>query len=128
MNEIYPLARDMDVVLEVLRWAEKGGFPKDAPARDELTLAVHVRMMIEAELIEGVADYSRLPGRDAFGAIVFTVQKLRWKGAEFLEATKNDAIWQRVKAEAKSRSIPMLFDLAGSLARGLAAQSGLTLG
>lgn len=126
--QTYPLARDIEVVRDILRWAQQGGFEKDKPAHSDLSLAVHIKMMVDADLIDGIGEYRKIPGLDEYKAMIFQVKCLKWKGAEFWEALQNDTIWHQVKSQTKEHGIPLLFDLAASLARGFASQHGLQLG
>lgn len=65
---------------------------------DERTIAEHVRLLIDADLLEG--EIVRQFGTSAHG---YAVTGLTWQGHEFLANAKNDTVWKKVIAEAESK-------------------------
>ncbi len=90
------MRRDMDLVREILRqieaWPEPQGWVEfDMPDRLPDEVSYHVAIMADAGLIQA-QDVSNLQMYD------WRAKKLTWTGHEFLEAARNDTIWQRAKA------------------------------
>ncbi len=123
-----PFARDMDLVRQILFWAEHGGAPNRRPDVDEVALCYHVKLVVEAGLVEGIGMVDRVPGTDKWEPGIAHVTLLTWAGQEFLDAVRRDTIWNKVKVEAAKHGLPLVFELAKSLALGLAKESGLPLG
>lgn len=63
MSDAHQFARDMDLVREILLWAEKGGIPSARPDVDPVKLAYHCVIMQEAELIVGSSSLTPRPSR-----------------------------------------------------------------
>lgn len=53
----------------------------------------HIRLMIEAGLIEGEAD----PDPDMRDGGVFVISNLTWSGHDFLNAARSDNVWNATK-------------------------------
>ena len=123
-----PFERDMDLVRQILFWAEKGGVPSQRPGDVTVSLCYHVKILVEAGLIDGAGVYDKVPGTESFKPGLAHVKQLTWKGQEFLEAIRKDTIWEEVKAKVKEHGLPLVADLAKALALGLAAKAGLPLG
>jgi hypothetical protein len=119
------MKRDMDLVRTILLEVEEHESPTGvvdlkAPGYSPEQIAYHVKLLMQAGLIEG----HNASGMQNFRWIATS---LTWRGHEFPEAARNDSVWQRVKAELKDRSMSLPFDLIQQLAIKIAAgYMGLT--
>lgn len=122
-------ARDMDLVREILLWAEKGGSATDAPKVDQVKLAYHCHIMSDGQLIDGTGELYRRYGPTAgWNAGIIQVKGLTWKGHEFLEAMRNETTWTKVKEIFGKHGAPFLTELLMSAAKTIVAkQIGLPL-
>jgi hypothetical protein len=103
----------MELIRRILVLAEDQPVPKegDAPdssflsvdGYDDVTVARHVELLEEAGLVR-----ANLFEIDSFGVIGARVERLTWQGHEFLDAAKNDTVWQRTMAVVKDKggSVP----------------------
>jgi DNA-binding transcriptional ArsR family regulator len=66
-------------------------------------LSEHVKLLTEAGLIE-----SRDNSREA----TLLPTRLTWQGHEFLDAAKNEAIWQKTKKLVQEKGGALTFDVA----------------
>ncbi len=103
------MRRDMDLVRDILRQIEawpnaQGWIEFDLPDRSPEEVSHHVEIMAKAGLIEAV-DASTMSGPD------WKAKKLTWNGHEFLEAARNDTIWQRAKTRMAEKVGGMPFDV-----------------
>ena len=64
----------------------------------------HIILLNEAGLIEAL-DYS------SFNCSEWQPKRLTWKGHEFLDASRNETIWNKAKDTIKERGLSLSFDL-----------------
>ncbi len=62
---------------------------------DEAEIGEHLELMIEAGLIAGQVVSLR--------PLAFQIERLTWAGHDFVNNARNDTIWKKVMAEAKSK-------------------------
>jgi hypothetical protein len=98
----------MDLVRSILFWAEDGGRPAKRPTADKLALCYHVKIMVEAELIDGQGSYHRVPGTNNIEPDLALVRSITWKGQDFLDAMKKDSTWNAVKAAFAKHGVPLV--------------------
>ena len=84
------MKRDMDLILEILRSQEEerkidGSYSEDA-------VVYHAQLLSDAGLIE--AEFLKGIGGTARGAAII---RLTWEGHEFLDATRDQSIWEKTK-------------------------------
>jgi hypothetical protein len=84
---------------DMLAPASLPGFPEDQ-------VIEHIRLMIEAGLIEGYP-----AGRSALFAT-----RLTWEGHQFLSTLQSPALWAKIKTEAKDQGIALSLDAIKTLA------------
>ncbi len=122
-------ARDMDLVREILFWAEKGGWQADAPKADDVQLAHHVRIMVDGGLIIGSAELRRIYGpRAGWSAGISDVKGLTWKGHEFLEAMRSDTAWKKIKETFAKHGVPFVTEILLKVAKSIVSdRTGLDL-
>lgn len=98
------MKRDFDLIRQILRDAEGmpamsmlsniaplGGTAFRYEGRDPQVVAEHVQLLIEAGLLNGKVS----PGME--GGAYIQVQRLTWKGHDFLDAMKDESIWAQAK-------------------------------
>ena len=114
------MTRDMDLVRSIMLEIEEHQDP-GSPVRLKAEgyspeqVAGHVRLLVEAGLIDAV-NFSTL------GRVDWRPKTLTWAGHEFLDATRNNTVWQKVKAEIKDRGVTLPFQLIQELAMRVAAK------
>lgn len=103
------MKRDWDLIRKILIVAEL----KDSPSgwimpkiegfsADEVSY--HTNLLIQANLIDGI-DLTTADGYE-FGII-----NLTWDGHEFLDASRNDNTWKKVKKQLGSKLASLTFEL-----------------
>jgi uncharacterized protein DUF2513 len=113
------MKRDMDLIRQILLELEAaenlhGVVDIQAPGYSPDQVTYHVKLLAEAGLIEA-RNRSHLRG------IVWQPSSLTWRGHEFLDATRNASVWQKLKAELKDRGVTLPFELVQQLALKIAA-------
>ncbi|MGY3717174.1 DUF2513 domain-containing protein [Sutcliffiella cohnii] len=93
------MKRDMDLVRKILVHLEsKEDVFKSSPViiegYDVKTVSYHLKLMFQAGLIEAHSLYS-----DDRGS--WSAKSLTWNGHEFLNAVKQDSLWNDLKTRAK---------------------------
>lgn len=116
------MKRDMDVIRHILLKVEAltpGNVPVSeltTPDWDEPVIAYHVELLTEAGLLDAriIRTMGRQIGR-------FHINRLTWDGSEFLDAIRDDTIWnttkKRVAATAGTVTIEVLKAVAVSIAK-----------
>lgn len=90
------MRRDMDLVRRILMETEartrpfdSGGLVDERHGSDEV--AYHVRIMKQAGLLDAILASDLSLNQSA------TVLGLTWDGQDFLDAVRNDGVWQKIK-------------------------------
>jgi len=103
------MKRDFDLVRRILLDIE--AMPPGDTAQgfeyqeyDHATIAEHVRLLIEAGLVDGEIGKT-------FGGIHFHVSGLTWSGHDFLRVAKDDTIWMKAKQTILKPASAITFDL-----------------
>jgi hypothetical protein len=91
------MKRDMDLARDILHKLEAvdagAGVPASAfPGFTNQVVACHFKLLQEAGYIE-----ANLYEIEELGPLDGSAQRLRWDGYEFLDATRNATVWQRLK-------------------------------
>lgn len=126
------LKRDMDLVRDLLLQIEEfdqglgGDVEIEAAGHEPQVVAEHLRLLIEARLIEG----DTVPDDQyAFDHIVPI--RLTWSGHDFLESVRDPEIWKKTKEgalSAKGFTLDLLQDLAkGFLKKQIEERTGIAL-
>lgn len=94
------MKRDMDLIRTILLELEEadptqGWYEITIPGRSEVEIAYHVRLMDEAGLIDA-QDLSSNSG------LVWKAKRLTYDGHEFLDAARNDTLWNKAKDKVLS--------------------------
>jgi hypothetical protein len=99
------MKRDMDLIRTLLITIESANAPIEAtrltlPEYDQQSILYHVVLLSEADLIKAnisCADNFDLP-------LMAQVERLTWQGHEFLDAARNDSVWQKAKDTVLSKA------------------------
>ncbi len=93
------MKRNMDLVREILLQVEATEAGKqielDIPDAGEEEIGQHVELMIGHGLIEGKT-VPRGTGA-AHSIAAYWINSMTWEGHDFLEAARNDTIWEKAK-------------------------------
>jgi len=108
------MKRDMDLVRTILlQVEEKAGDPRGwvelaIPGHPETEVSYHVMLLKEAGLLEA-QNLSSSHGYE------WKPKRLTWAGHEFVDAAKNDTIWNRTKETVREKGGSITFDLLKNL-------------
>src|SRR5262245_2404043 len=113
------MQRDMDLIRTLLLETESHGNPlwpfrPTAAGYSPEQVAYHVQLLADAGYVDA-ADMSTL------GRLDWRPRSLTWQGHEFLDATRNETVWHKLKAELKDRGVSLPFSLIQDLAIKIAA-------
>jgi len=73
------------------------------------TIAEHVRLMINADLLDGDATVDRERGSH------YLIEGLTWDGHDFLKATRNEAVWRKILSKASAIGAGLTLGIAKEL-------------
>jgi hypothetical protein len=113
---VEPVKRDLDLVRKILFTVENSdtdGLERDSlrlEGYDDQVVARHVQLLDEAGYI--IASYSE---PDHGGVVLHKINRVTWKGHEFLDAARNDTIWQRVKDGLRAKAVTVPLEALTSL-------------
>jgi hypothetical protein len=113
------MTRDMDLIRLILLELEQHQNPNRqvnirAKGYSPEQISYHVKLLAEANLIEA-SDVS------GYGSFNWLPTSLTWSGHEFLDATRNESVWHKLKAQLKDRGMTLPFELVQQLALKIAA-------
>lgn len=117
------MKRDMDLARKILLALETRGFNElssDAfvtEGYDERTVAAHFELLEEADLIE-----ASLLHVESEGLIRGDALRLTWAGHEYLDAVRNQEIWEKTKAHLAKQGGSMTIELIKAVAIGYIRQ------
>ena len=109
------MKRDMDLIRDILKLMEASEDPMGAgeitiEGQDPGLVNYHVGLLADANFIEAI----NVPS--VSGPTVWYPEHIKWEGHEFLAATSDDSIWDKVKGTVKEKGgalpIPILTQLA----------------
>jgi hypothetical protein len=112
------MKRDMDLVREILLVVE--GIEPGAEVSKEMlahladypVLAEHVRWLERGGIIEA----SLLEVEGLNYPALFTIYRLTWEGADFLESIRDPEVWRQTKAKLVVKGGALTFDLVKAVA------------
>lgn len=108
------MKRDMGLIREILLAMEEsnepqGWVPLDGiPGYSDSQKSYHVYLLADAGLIEAT-DCSSMDGDN------WKPLRLNWYGHEFLEAARNNTIWDKALSQFKEKGVGLSFDLVKAL-------------
>lgn len=98
------MKRDFDLIRRILAYMEdlteieqiSGEYNESVEEFnvDIKTLAFHVNLLLDAKYIDATVAPAR-------GSCVIVLRRITWGGCEFIEAAKNDNVWQKAKEALK---------------------------
>lgn len=103
------MKRDMDVVRQILIATEALPPGQGLDRMDGLDPAIfvhHVVLMKDGGLIEASAQV----GRGSFANFAI-VQRMTWSGQDFLDAARDDTLWQKAKVNVMRPGLSFTFDV-----------------
>jgi hypothetical protein len=107
------MKRDFDLVRSILLQVEAA--PSGAPIMqlsadesiDLATMLEHIEIIAQEGLIEAEV----FSGPDGF----FSIQKLTWKGHDFLANARNDTAWKHVMGQVKEKGLALTISVISGL-------------
>ncbi|MFM5147324.1 DUF2513 domain-containing protein [Aeromonas rivipollensis] len=112
------MKRNWDTVRDLLTRLEDEEFTdqplrlacfQNSPERD--SISYHMELLIEAGLVQGYMS-KELGSWPAD----FVAERLTWSGHEFLDAIRNDTLWNKTKAKFASEGLGMTMELVKTFA------------
>lgn len=114
MKRNWDTIRTILMAIEALPTEDSEFYSNSLVEADPEATAYHMRLLLEAKLIIGGCC-------DAIGPPFCHASRLTWAGHEFLDAIKNESVWQKLKASARSKGIELSFTVIKDLAQALIA-------
>lgn len=120
------MKRNLELVRQILHDAESvpagqviAGFDYGEDY-DKATILEHVELLIEAGYVEGETLRYKSGGGD------FRIYRLTWRGHDFVQASRDDGIWNKAKDKLKTSAASVTLDVFTELLNALTkAQIGL---
>jgi hypothetical protein len=113
-----PMKRDMDLCREILLRTEKETPILDIPDHPTGEILAHFELLLEAGFLQGQVR------RTGSGEILLaSFGKLTWAGHDFLDAARNDGIWNKAKNRILLTGGAWTFDLLKHLLLELAKKN-----
>ena len=110
------MKRDLDLVREILLVVEGAGtegLDRDGvnlDGHDSQEIGRHIQLLHEAGYL--IASYTE---PDQGGIVLHNVERLTWKGHEFLDAARNDTVWHKVTASIRSKAAAVPFEVLSAM-------------
>ncbi len=110
------MKRNWDKIREILVRLEEeasaqtislASFPED----EAEAVSYHMELLIEAGLVNG-----KMSKAMGLGPYDFFAMRLTWEGHEFLDAIRDETIWNKTKNSFVTQGLSMTFDLVRSVA------------
>lgn len=117
------MKRDMDLVRRILLEVEERGFEEvkansfEAEGYDTFTVAAHLQLLKEAGLLE-----ASILVLERAGAVEGYAQRLTWEGHDYLDAVRNQEIWEKTKAHLSKHAGSIPFEMIKAVAIGYIRQ------
>ncbi|MGA3169662.1 MAG: DUF2513 domain-containing protein [Chthoniobacteraceae bacterium] len=101
------MKRDMELVRLLLLRVEQGEVPAALGSYPEEEIVYNSALMIEAGLIKGRTVYDA-----AVGQVTGTImERLTWEGHDFLDAARNETVWNKAKEKVLKPGISWTFSI-----------------
>ena len=103
------MKRDLSLVREILLAIElnestQGTIRLDMPGHDPELVSYHVKILSSAGLLDAT-DLSTMDGFE------WAPRSLTWEGHEFLDAARNDTVWNRAMSTLKDKATSVPFEI-----------------
>ena len=118
------MKRNMDLIRAILIQIEKYGEIRENPDLanyDKAEIGMHVTLMRDHGLIE--ASVTVAGDGPTYRVVSYRIVKMNWEGYDFLEASRNDTIWQRAKKICLENTGGLTFDTLKQCLLDLASQA-----
>lgn len=108
------MKRDFNLIRSILLDVEKK-LPEEALSKftyedyEKTIVAEHVRLLIEAEYLEGAV------AKKGHQCRSFIIYRLTWEGHNFLDNAKNETIWKKVMADAEDKGMSLSMSVLNRL-------------
>jgi len=108
--------RDVDLIRQIILQAEQANEKINAGAKfkvkgyDDILVAKHIELFVEADLLK-----ARLTRTDTDGVVGAYVERLTWDGHEFLDAARNENVWNKAKVIIKEKVGTVSFEVLKTL-------------
>lgn len=96
------MKRNMELIREILQKLEDQGTfggeigAKSFPNYSAEEVSHHIAIMYDANLIDARESKKGLSGK-------WVARRLKWEGHDFLDAAKNETVWNKAKEEVKKK-------------------------
>jgi len=105
------MKRDMNLVREILLWAtaqESSGVDANPvlPNYTEDQIAHHVHLMWQAGLVDAI-DIGTMGDSGPLAML----SSVTWAGHDFIDAARDDAVWNKAKTKVLASGVAFTFDL-----------------
>lgn len=120
MKRDMDLARKLLLVIEEAPYKGKSGYSLVADGDTSEEVDYHIMLLNEAGLVQakGITSLN--------GKTRWNIERLTWQGHEFLDAARNENIWQKAKKLVQEKGGALTFDVAKAvLAQTALRQVGL---
>lgn len=110
------MKRDWDCIRAIFSALEAkgeiaGGLrPNQIEGFDAETVSYNMKLLIEAQLIGGTVSQMNT------GSIFCIGMSMTWDGHELFDKIRSETIWNKIKASARERAIPLSFEVVKILA------------
>jgi hypothetical protein len=110
------MKRDWDCIRAIFSALEDkgdiaGGLrPNQIAGFDVETVSYNMKLLIEGNLIGGTLSQM------ASGSIFCIAMSLTWDGHELFDKIRSETIWNKIKATARERAVPLSFEVVKILA------------
>jgi hypothetical protein len=108
------MKRDMDLIRLLLLEVEAEEPKPDLSAYTKEQRIYHTALLIEAGFIDGTI----LPNGDGYPVATTTI-RLTWHGHEFLDAARNDTVWNKAREKVKSSGVQITVAVLEELLKSL---------
>jgi hypothetical protein len=111
------MKRDMDLIRDILKLMEANEDPMGIgeitiEGQDLWLINYHIGLLVEANFIAAI----EISPRSGSSPTVWFPEHIKWEGHEFLAATSDDSVWDKVKGTVKEKggafTVPILTQLA----------------
>jgi hypothetical protein len=110
------LKRDVDLIRQIILQAEQANEKINVGAKfkvkgyDDILVAKHIELLVEAGLLK-----ARFTRTDTDGVVRAYVERLTWDGHEFLDAARNESVWNKAKVIIKEKVGTVSFEVLKTL-------------
>ena len=110
------MQRNMDLIRQIMLQVEQNngdikiGKKFRVGSYDDVLVAKHIEILVEAGLLK-----AHITRTDTDGAVGAYVERLTWDGHEFLDAARNESVWNNAKVIIKEKVGTVSFEVLKTL-------------